>query len=61
MLFLLNRSSDYKDELVWGSLWLYKATSKKGFLTYAESTYKQLSSVNSFTWDKKKAAIDVRI
>ena len=32
--------SGYKDELVWGAAWLYRATKQRSYLTKAEKYYK---------------------
>jgi endoglucanase len=47
--------SGYADELVWGALWLYRATNEKAFLDKAESGYENLSkqqqtNVKSYKW-----------
>ncbi len=40
--------SGYWDELVWGALWLYRATNDASYLAKAQSYYPNLS--HSFTW-----------
>nr|XP_039252311.1 uncharacterized protein LOC120329657 [Styela clava] len=49
--------SGYNDELIWGALWLYKATNQKKYLNKAIKTYnKSMSEFEtevSFTWDAK--------
>ncbi|MGC5411610.1 glycoside hydrolase family 9 protein, partial [Streptomyces sp. DT225] len=45
----------YKDELVWGAIWLYKATGDTTYLAKAESYYDSLStepqsSTRSYRW-----------
>ncbi|PFX25364.1 Endoglucanase 11 [Stylophora pistillata] len=52
------KSGGYKDELVWGAAWLYRATRDGKYLTLAESLYKKyyLSSSWAFSWDDKTAA-----
>jgi endoglucanase len=47
--------SGYQDELVWGAIWLYRATGDPAYLTKAESEYDHLatepqSSEHSFRW-----------
>ncbi|MCL5998147.1 MAG: glycoside hydrolase family 9 protein [Chloroflexi bacterium] len=50
--------SGYWDELVWGALWLYRATEEPAYLAKAESYYKQLDAPNMYTftqsWDDKR-------
>jgi endoglucanase len=50
-----NSWSGYNDELVWGAIWLYRATSESGFLDKAQSYYANLSNqqqttVKSYKW-----------
>jgi hypothetical protein len=50
-----NSWSGYNDELVWGALWLYRATSEADFLTKAQSYYANLSNqqqttIKSYKW-----------
>ncbi|KYR02578.1 putative glycoside hydrolase [Tieghemostelium lacteum] len=50
--------SGYHDELVWGSIWLYKATGDKIMLTKAVQYYEmynvgQMAQQNSHDWDLK--------
>ncbi len=40
--------SGYWDELVWGALWLYRATNDAGYLAKAQAYYANLS--HTFTW-----------
>lgn len=47
--------SGYNDELVWGALWLYRATGNQAYLSKAESYYANLAnqtrqSVKSYKW-----------
>lgn len=47
--------SGYQDELVWGAIWLYRATNDAAWLTKAETYYANLgtepqSSTKSFKW-----------
>jgi endoglucanase len=50
-----NSWSGYNDELVWGAIWLYRATSEQSFLDKATSYYANLSNqqqttVKSYKW-----------
>ncbi len=47
--------SGYWDELVWGALWLYRATNDSSYLTKAQSYYANLSHGYTWTqgWDDK--------
>ncbi|WP_245877427.1 glycoside hydrolase family 9 protein, partial [Streptomyces glaucescens] len=50
-----NSWSGYRDELVWGAVWLYKATGDPAYLAKAESYYDNLStepqtSTRSYRW-----------
>lgn len=42
--------SGYNDELVWGAIWLYKATGDTSYLTKAENYYANLSYQNQSTY-----------
>lgn len=46
-------SGGYQDELVWGALWLYKATGDNTYLAKAEALYSQPDFLWSFVWDDK--------
>ncbi|NUP37456.1 MAG: endoglucanase [Streptomyces sp.] len=57
-----NSWSGYWDELVWGALWLYRATGDSTYLTKAETYYAQLPKMNqtitpeynwTLAWDDK--------
>ncbi|KAM9972609.1 hypothetical protein ACTFIR_011976 [Dictyostelium discoideum] len=53
-----NSWSGYKDELVWGSIWLYKATQDQSYLTKAVADYASggvgaMAQGNSHDWDLK--------
>nr|CAD54730.1 beta-1,4-endoglucanase [Mastotermes darwiniensis] len=55
-------SSDYKDELVWAAVWLYRATNDQTYLTTAEKLYSDLglqSWNGGFTWDTKISGVEV--
>ena len=50
-----NSWSGFNDELVWGAVWLYRATGEAAYLTKAEAYYANLSSqtgqtVKSYKW-----------
>ncbi len=50
-----NSWSGYQDELVWGAIWLYRATNDAAWLTKAQNEYQNLSneqggSVKSYKW-----------
>ena len=50
-----NSWSGYNDELVWGAIWLYRATGEAPFLTKAQSYYANLSNqrqttIKSYKW-----------
>jgi hypothetical protein len=50
-----NSWSGYNDELLWGALWLHRATGEAGYLAKAESYYNNLSKDYRWThaWDDK--------
>jgi endoglucanase len=43
-------SSNEKDELAWGSIWLYRATGESGFLTKAKSYYDANPGIGDWTY-----------
>ncbi len=50
-----NSWSGYQDELVWGAIWLYRATGDESYLTKAKTEYQKLStepqsSERSYKW-----------
>jgi Glycosyl hydrolase family 9/Cellulose binding domain/Secretion system C-terminal sorting domain/Divergent InlB B-repeat domain len=47
-----NSWSGYNDELVWGALWLYRATNDNTYLTNAENAYNSLSFEGQSTTNK---------
>lgn len=49
--------SGYDDELVWGAIWLYRATMDAAFLTKAKSLYANLATENQTTVKKYKWAL----
>jgi len=57
------RSSDYKDELVWAAVWLYRATNDNTYLNTAESLYEEFGLQywnGAFNWDNKVSGVEVR-
>ncbi|PSN31180.1 hypothetical protein C0J52_21511, partial [Blattella germanica] len=55
-------SSGYEDELVWGAVWLYKATGDKTYLNKAEQLYSQFGMGTwngDFGWDQKISGVEV--
>ncbi|UZO79858.1 glycoside hydrolase family 9 protein [Aquimarina sp. ERC-38] len=46
-------SNGIEDELVWGAIWLYKATGDTSYLTKAEAAYAQPDFLWSLVWDDK--------
>lgn len=52
------RSSGYEDELLWGALWLYRATGEDTYLTKAQEAWDEFDLGHyaySFDWNNKKA------
>jgi len=49
----------YMDELVWGAIWLYKATNDYYYLEQAEILYEEAKfySPRVFSWDDKRAGV----
>ncbi|MBM4070068.1 MAG: hypothetical protein FJ271_14115 [Planctomycetes bacterium] len=45
-----NSFSGYQDELVWGAIWLYKATGNAAYLNKAETYYAQHFAGQTMTW-----------
>lgn len=52
-----NSYSGYNDELVWGAIWLYRATNEASYLTKAENYYANLSNENQTTTKSYKWTI----
>jgi endoglucanase len=50
-----NSWSGYTDELIWGALWMYKATNEATYLTKAKDAYRTLNKDFKWThnWDDK--------
>ncbi|CAH9063477.1 unnamed protein product [Cuscuta epithymum] len=57
--------SGYKDELLWGALWLYKATDNEFYLNYVVQNAKSFGgitwAITEFSWDVKYAAIQLLV
>ena len=56
--------SGYNDELVWGALWLYRATGERSYLDDAIQKYQQFGGGNTprmFSWDDKRAGSQVQM
>ncbi|KAK1285892.1 Endoglucanase 8 [Acorus calamus] len=52
--------SGYEDELVWGAMWLYKASNKKNYWDYVVNNIPTLGyNVGEFGWDDKHAGLFV--
>lgn len=55
--------SGYMDELLWGAMWLYKATDKEEYLEYIISKAHAFGgadwSISEFSWDVKYAGLQV--
>ncbi|KAK1261528.1 Endoglucanase 8 [Acorus gramineus] len=52
--------SGYEDELVWGAMWLYKASNKKNYWDYVVNNIHMLEyNVGEFGWDDKHAGLFV--
>jgi hypothetical protein len=57
------RSWDYRDEIVWAAVWLYRATNDRTYLNTAESLYSQFGLQfwnGAFNWDNKVSGVEVR-
>jgi hypothetical protein len=57
------RSWDFRDELVWAAVWLFRATNNTTYLNTAESLYSQFGLQHwngAFNWDNKISGIEVR-
>jgi hypothetical protein len=62
-LTISDRSWDYKDELVWAAVWLYRATNDNNCLHTAESLYTEFGlqySNGNLGWDNKVTGVQVR-
>ena len=62
-MYIYRSWSGYNDELVWGALWLHKATGDDSYLTKAQSYYDDAGyiywSSSEFSWDDKAAGVKV--
>ncbi|KAF8013370.1 hypothetical protein BT93_I1268 [Corymbia citriodora subsp. variegata] len=47
--------SGYQDELLWASVWLYKASGESNYLNYVLSNQGWSQAVSEFSWDNKFA------
>merc|ERR1712025_76693 len=57
-----NSWSGYNDELVWGALWLYKATGDNAYLEKAKNYYDQFGlqgRTSVMSWDEKTAGAQI--
>jgi hypothetical protein len=57
------RSGDYRDELVWATAWLYRATNDTTYLKTAESLYTEFDFQTwggGLNWDNKVSGVEVR-
>ena len=57
------RPWDYRDELVWVAVWLYRATNNTTYLNTPESLYTQFDLQywgGSLNWDNKVSGVQVR-
>jgi endoglucanase len=59
------KSSGYKDELVWGGLWLYRATGKHDYYQLARTRFYSwmmfTSGPSEFSWDDKRLGVQLLI
>ncbi len=63
-LFTCRSWSGYGDELLWGALWLYRATEDKSYLTKAQAAWDEFGlgeGAEQFSWDDKKAGAYVSL
>ncbi|XP_030530257.2 endoglucanase-like [Rhodamnia argentea] len=51
--------SGYQDELLWASVWLYKASGDSNYLNYVLSNQGWSRAVSEFSWDNKFAGAQV--
>nr|KJB13746.1 hypothetical protein B456_002G092400 [Gossypium raimondii] len=55
--------SGFKDELLWAALWLYKATDKEDYLSYALEKANEFGgitwAITEFSWDVKFPALQI--
>nr|AOV94252.1 cellulase [Antipaluria urichi] len=56
------RTITYEDELVWGAMWLYKATEEADYLSQAEDLYQELrpeAQRTGFDWEQKISGAEI--
>ncbi len=56
--------SGYGDELLWGALWLYRATGDTSYLTKAQEAWDEFNlgeAAEQFSWDDKRAGAYVSL
>ncbi|XP_065870696.1 endoglucanase 8-like [Euphorbia lathyris] len=54
--------SGYKDELVWGAAWMYKATNDQKYWNYVQTNINNMDgNFAEFGWDTKDAGINVLV
>ena len=61
-MYIYRSWSGYNDELVWGALWLHKATGDASYLTKAQNYYNQFGLKGQsgvFSWDDKVSGAKV--
>lgn len=55
--------SGYMDELLWGAMWLYKATDNKEYLNYVINKAHYFGgtdwAITEFSWDVKYAGLQI--
>lgn len=55
--------SGYKDELLWGAMWMYRATGNEEYLTYVMEKAQNLGgtgwAIGEFSWDVKYAGLQI--
>lgn len=55
--------SGYRDELLWGAMWLYKATDRREYLEYVLENARSHGgitwSMSEFSWDVKFAGLQI--
>ena len=55
--------SGYMDELLWGALWLYKATDREEYLKYVITEAHSFGgigwAISEFSWDVKYAGLQI--
>lgn len=59
LLKLLSKIEFLQDELLWASVWLYKASGDGNYLNYVLSNQGWSQAVSEFSWDNKFAGAQV--